>query len=297
MLPPPVKPLRALPVLLALLAGLTAARAEKKILFIAGNPSHGPGEHEHNAGCLLLANKLNAQPGLRAEVHRRGWPAEESAFDKVAAIFIYCDGGNGHPAIQPERLATLGKLMAKGVGFGTCHYAVEVPKGDAGNAWIAWTGGYFETHWSVNPHWDATFTSLPVHPITRGVKPFTIRDEWYYHMRFPEGLKGVTPILSAVPPLSTLSRPDGPHSGNPAVRAAVEKNEPQHVMWCVDRPDGGRGFGFTGGHFHRNWAHDDFRKIVLNALVWIAKEDVPPQGVPSTVTPEEMQENLDPKRR
>lgn len=274
-----------------------AALAQKKIVLIAGKISHGPGEHEHFAGCTLLASKLNQQPGIKAEVHRDGWPADDSAFDNAAAVFIYCDGGDGHPAIRPERLKKLGELMAKGVGLGTCHYGVEVPKGDPGEAWLKWTGGYFETFWSVNPHWDGEFTKFPVHPVTRGVRPFKIRDEWYYHMRFPEGMKDVTPILSAVPPKETLNRPDGPHSGNPAVRAAVERGEPQHVMWCIERPDGGRGFGFTGAHFHRNWANDDFRRLVLNALVWIAKGDVPADGVPSTVTPEELTKNLDLKKK
>ena len=81
--------------------------------------------------------------------------------------------------------------------------AVEVPKDKGGPEFLDWIGGYFETFWSVNPHWDADFTSLPNHPITRGVKPFKIRDEWYYHMRFREGMKGVTPILTAVPPDQT----------------------------------------------------------------------------------------------
>ncbi|MBL9135772.1 MAG: ThuA domain-containing protein [Verrucomicrobiales bacterium] len=275
----------------------TGALAQKKIVLIAGKISHGPGEHEHHAGCQLLASKLNQQPGIQAEVHRDGWPVDDSAFDNAAAVFIYCDGGDGHPAIRPERLKKLGDLMAKGVGLGTCHYGVEVPKGDPGDAWLKWTGGYFETFWSVNPHWDAEFTRFPTHPITRGVNPFKIRDEWYYHMRFPEGMKHVTPILSALPPKETLSRPDGPHSGNPHVRASVERGELQHVMWCIERPDGGRGFGFTGAHFHRNWANDDFRRLVLNALVWIAKSEVPSGGVPSTVTPEEMTKNLDAKKR
>jgi hypothetical protein len=56
---------------------------------------------------------------------------------------------------------------------------------------------------------------------------------------------------------------------------------PEHVMWAIERPGGGRGFGFTGGHWHHNWAHNDFRKVVLNALVWIAGLEVPPDGVPS----------------
>lgn len=273
------------------------AVVETKIVLIAGSPSHGPGEHEHHAGCQLLAKKLNEQPGVHAEVYRNGWPTNDNAFDGAAAVFVYSDGGNGHPAIRPERLKKLSELMAKGVGLGTCHYGVEVPKGDPGDAWLKWTGGYFETFWSVNPHWDAEFTSFPNHPITRGVKPFKALDEWYYHMRFPEGMQGVTPILSAHPPKSTLDRPDGPHSGNPHVRAAIAKGEIQHVMWCTERPDGGRGFGFTGAHFHRNWANDDFRKLLLNALLWIAKVDVPAQGAPSTVSEDELKQNLDPKGR
>ena len=33
--------------------------AQKNILFLAGQPSHGYGKHEHRAGCLLLAEALN----------------------------------------------------------------------------------------------------------------------------------------------------------------------------------------------------------------------------------------------
>ena len=68
-------------------------------------------------------------------------------------------------------------------------------------------------------------------------------------------------------------------------------------MWCVERANGGRGYGFTGGHFHDNWGNDDFRKVVLNAMVWLAKCDVPQEGVASTVTQEQLDQNLDPKNR
>ena len=113
-------------------------------------------------------------------------------------------------------------------------------------------------------------------------------------------MDGVTPILSDLPPKDSLSRPDGAHSGNPHVRAAVlERKEPQHVMWAYERPEElgkGRAFGFTGGHFHKNWKHDDHRGIVLNAIAWISHVDVPAKGVPSqTPTDEEMEANLDKK--
>ena len=81
----------------------------------------------------------------------------------------------------------------------------------------------------------------------------------------------------------------------PAVREAVKRCEPQHVAWAFERSDGGRGFGFTGAHFHNNWANDDFRKLVLNAILWTAQMDVPGAGVKSQVTPEQMTQNLDAK--
>jgi type 1 glutamine amidotransferase len=280
--------------LLAALAAC-AAHAQKSIVLCAGRPSHGKGDHEFRAGCLLLADALNKLPGYKATVVSNGWPADVSVLRSADAILLYADGGDGHPAIKPERLKLLDELAAKGVGIGAAHYGVEVPKGDPGLAMLRWTGGYFETFWSVNPHWTAHFTALPQHPVTRGVKPFAINDEWYYHMRFTPDMKGVTPLLSAVAPKETMGRGDGPHSGNPWVRASVAKGEPQHLMWAFERENGGRGFGFTGGHYHKNWADENFRKVVLNALVWIAKGDVPAEGIASTITPEQLRLNLDPK--
>lgn len=264
---------------------------KKKIVFVAGPPSHGYGSHEHNAGCLLLAGCLNENmPNIQATVYGNGWPKDPTAFDNADAIAIYCDGGGGH-VVMPH-LEQVDKWMKKAVGLACLHYAVEVPKGKPGNYLLHWIGGYFETFWSVNPHWEAQFGKLPKHPITRGVKPFSINDEWYYHMRFVKDMTGVMPILTATPPDSTRKRPDGPHSGNPHVRARM--GMPEHLAWAYQRPDGGRGFGFTGGHWHWNWAHNDFRKIVLNALVWIAGGEVPPNGVPlKTPTLEQLQAKQD----
>jgi hypothetical protein len=277
------------------LVSATANAADKKVLLIAGAPSHGPGAHEHNAGVLLLQKCLAGVPGLKTEVTLGGWPKDASAFSNVDAVIIYSDGGPKHVALQNENLVALDRVLSRGAGLGLLHYAVE-PTLEKGHAeFLKWVGGAFEIHWSVNPHWDAEFKSLPHHPITRGVKPFTIRDEWYFNMRFVEPQKGLTPILVAVPDASTTSRPDGHHSGNPTVRAAVARGEPQTVAWAYERPNGGRGFGFTGAHFHANWGHDDFRKLALNAVLWLAKMDVPAKGVESRVTGDDLAANLDPK--
>lgn len=258
--------------------------AKKKVVLIPGKDSHGIGEHEHLGGCQLLARLLNENmPSIEAVVTEQGWPTDTTILDNADAILMYSDGGEGHMVIP--HMAHIDRLMKKGVGLVNLHYAVEIPKGEGGNNFLNWMGGYFETHWSVNPFWTARFDKFPNHPITRGVQPFEARDEWYYHMRFVENDTNLVPILQQLPHDSSLSRPDGPHSNNAAVKKAVlEDKQPQVVAWAYTRPDGGRGFGFTGGHQHSNWKIDDFRKIVLNAIVWAAKMEVPESGV-NTPTP------------
>ena len=283
--------------LLGAACAFTAGAADKKIVLIAGPASHGAGEHEYRAGCLLWQKCLASVPGIQVMVYSNGCPQDASAFTGADAVVIFSDGGGGHPFLKGNGLQIIGDLMKKGVGLGCVHYAVEVPKEKAGPAFLDWIGGYFETYWSVNPFWLADFKTLPNHPVTRGVKPFQIRDEWYYHMRFPEGMKEVTPILSATPLDSTRGKPgvNSDHGGNPEVQKHA--GEAEHVMWVFNRPDGGRGFGFTGGHSHNEWADENFRKVVLNAIVWVSGAEVPAAGVASQVTAEDLAANLDPKGR
>jgi type 1 glutamine amidotransferase len=288
-----MKPL-LLTLALAFLGTLSAAD-KKLIVMIAGKPSHGPAQHEHNAGIQLLRKCLEQGAAGQMEIkhHLNGeWPSQEE-LSQAATVVIYSDGGGGHPALQGDRLQQLDKEMKRGCGFLALHYAVE-PTIEKGNKeFIDWMGGAFEINWSVNPHWDANFKEFPAHPISSGVKPFSTNDEWYFFMRFRQGMKGVTPILSDVAPESTMSRPDGAHSGNLAVRESVKNKDKQHVAWAAERDGGGRGFGFTGGHYHKGWGNNDQRKLVLNAILWTAHIDVPAPGFESVVTEADLLANLD----
>ena len=198
-------------------------------------------------------------------------------------MVIFCSGGNAH--LVNEHVPEFDKLMRQGVGLACLHYGVEVPIGPSAKGMLQWMGGFFESNWSVNPTWEADFTTFPNHPAARGLKPFKIKDEWYFHMRFVGDMKGVTPILSAVAPVSTMSRKDGPHEGNPAVRKEVAEGKPQHVAWAYERSaeyGKGRGFGFTGLHFHWNFEDDNFRKCVLNGVAWTAGLEIPANGIETT---------------
>jgi type 1 glutamine amidotransferase len=266
----------------------------KKLVLIAGTPSHPPGMHEHNAGVQLFHQCLQGIKGLDVTFILNGYPKDDSILDSADSILCYADGGGRHPLIQGERLQRIGALLQKGVGLFCLHFGVEVPKGPAGDAFRDWIGGCYEHEFSCNPMWKAEFKDLPKHPICNGVKPFAIHDEWYFNMRFRDKLAGVTPILTATPTDATR---DGPYvyPKGPYKHIQEAKGRAEHLMWCTERKDGGRGVGFTGGHFHSNWGNDDFRKLVLNALLWISKVEVPVDGVASTVSAEDLKKNLDPK--
>jgi len=257
-----------------------------KIVLVAGQRSHGPGDHEFFAGTALLFNLLKQTPGVFPVMVRDGWPKDPKIFEGAKAIFFYMDGGGGHPVIQKGRMELLQPYLDKGVGFVCAHYAVEYPgekNAEVKAKILAWLGGYYETGWSINPHWDADVKMLPEHAVTRGVKPFKTNDEWYYNMRWPDELKGVTPILKATPPDKTRGTTE------------TKKNPGREevMAWTFDRADGGRSFGFTGGHKHTNWGNENFRRLVVNALLWSAKLEVPAEGARCELNPADLTKNLD----
>ena len=275
---------------------LKLTQNQKKIVLVAGRPSHGPGDHEFNAGVQLLDKCLQNEKLVLSTFYLSGWPKDPTAFDNADAILFYMDGGARHPVIQEDRIALIDALAKKGVGLGFAHYAVEVPAGEAGEAFQRWIGGHYEHQFSVNPMWSPEYKKYPDHPVTRGVKPFSVRDEWYFNMRWHDDGKGLTHILVDKPSDDVR---DGPyvHPQGPYDHIQEASGRPETMMWTFERADGGRGFGFTGGHKHQNWGNDNFRKVMLNALLWIAKAEVPENGVQSTISEEDLKQNLDPKPR
>ena len=288
------------------MAALPVRGADKRIVLIAGRPSHPPGMHEFRAGSLLLQKALGAVPGIKVDVYDGGWPSkmvdgsrtdDSSLLEGADAVLIYADGGRNNPAIQGERMKVLDALAAKGTGLGFGHYGVEVPAGAPGDAMHRWIGGFYETNYSVNPMWKPSFDKFPNHPVTRGVGPFATHDEWYFNMRWtPEGaLKGrVTPILVATPSDEVRKGPYVSPKG-PYDHIIADSGRAETMMWVMERPDGGRSFGFTGGHTHANWGDVNQRRVMLNALLWIAKVDVPAGGVKDNITADDLTKNLDEK--
>lgn len=296
------------------------AEEEKPITvaFIAGPDSHAYGQHEHNGGLLFLADWLERfvsgknvrQDGRKASQlitkvfcnMKSGDPALSDPFiENADALVIMSDGAQNYPLTEHTPL--LNRMKDAGKGFVFLHFALcgsqrrtegPPPVRFADEKFIREaTGGVYETFHSVNPFFTAEVNVISGHPIARGVRPFSIWDEWYYNMRFignvstddildPSKDTVVKAILTTVPPDKTRQGKDGAHSGNPQVRSRMGK--PEILAWAMERPDGGRGFGFTGGDQHHNFAHPDFRKVVLNGIVWTVGLEIPQQGI-DTPTP------------
>lgn len=276
--------------LLALLSVSLPAFAGNRVVFLAGGRSHGPGEHEFYAGCQLLARALNEQSGLDVQATViKGWPEDDTVLDGAKTIVIYADG----TSVVGKGWDKMDALAKQGTGIMFMHYAVH-PSAEQGEKYYRpWIGGAFESGWSVNPHWVADLQTLPEHPVSRGVDSLVeALDEFYYNMRFRPDRKQVLDLVTATPTRERMKR----YINLWNEHGVAGLGQKQTLMWGVERPDGGRGVGFTGGHYHRNWAIDGFRKLVLNAIVWSAGMEVPKEGVKSLpLTEDDLNANLDDK--
>jgi type 1 glutamine amidotransferase len=265
--------------------------AGKKIIFLAGPKDHGiPGRHEHEKDLRILASALEAAPnlkGVRTEVYVGKAPTDLSVYADAAAIVIESssdrDARETHPLFPPEPettkhtydQATLDFLKGidarakAGMGVVILHYANWAEHWVARRYYLDWTGGLWVQGVSRNPvdQWTMTPKS-PDHPILRGVKEWTYRDEVFCRFHLPVDLKRTELII-----------------GTPA----KAPTGPQVASWAYEREGGGRAFVMGGVDFHDNMRSvEDYRRFLLNGIAWTAGLEVPAGGVQSSVPADDM---------
>jgi quercetin dioxygenase-like cupin family protein len=251
-------------------AALKAPALGKKIVLVGGKKSHGPGEHDFPNGIPLIAAWLRAAPAF-ADVdvlaYTGGWPADLATLEGASTILCYFDGVQEDPApfADPRRIDALRTLMDRGTGLICLHQASTVPRDDASIPLVGWLGA------RRNGMVDRTLETVTLepatrdHPISSGVAAFTIRDEFYPTLDFGDHRRSITPILRAV-------------VGRDGKTDATGRAD--HILaWAHERPDGGRAFGFTGGHFVAALEEPQLRRLLVNAIAWTARIDVPRQGI------------------
>ena len=124
---------------------LIANAETKKLVLIAGKPSHPPRMHEFNAGVQLLTKCLRQNTDIDVTYCLNGWPKDESILDEADAIVFYMDGGGRHEVVQEKgrRMKVIDALSEKGVGLGFMHYGVEIVPDQAGREFQKWIGGHY----------------------------------------------------------------------------------------------------------------------------------------------------------
>jgi type 1 glutamine amidotransferase len=271
---------------LFLTSGLLPAEANtsdvpRKIVLIAGKKSHGPeGNRIHDYPwsvklLKVLFDQSNVRQKVRVETHFDGWPKHERTLDDADTVVVISDGRDGDkfeeaPHFSSDaRTAAIERQIRRGCGFVTFHFSTFASEANRSQI-LNWNGGYFQWETDGQRRWYSAIKVLdaelalpsPGHPIARGVSPFRLREEFYYNLRFDPSDSTLVPLLT-VPALPGRD-PDG-----------------RWVAWALERADGGRGFGTSCGHFYDNWKNDAFRKLMLNAIAWSARVEVPASGIES----------------
>lgn len=276
----------AILVLLASGAAVDASAQTRKIVFLAGPKDHGaPGRHEYEQDLRVLAESLERSSNLGAvttEVYVGAAPRDIAVYRDAAAIVINSSSDRleteTHPLFPPDAttngrsydeetlafLSQIDSLAANGLGVVVLHYANWVENWYARGRFLAWTGGLWVQMASRNPvdQW-AIQPAAPQHPILRGVEPWSYRDEIFSRFFLPPNDDRRTDLL--------IGTPEQDRQGI----------GPQVVSFAYEREGSGRGFVYGGVDFHDNMRLEDYRRFLLNGIVWAAGMEVPEGGVDS----------------
>jgi len=233
-----------------------------KILLIGKDRDHALSQHEYLSDCTILAKCLRQTKGVQAEVSN-GWPRDPDKLKGVKAIVLNTRMG-GSVLFDPLVKAEAERLLKQGVGLTAIHWGTGA-EAKAGEAWLHALGGWFNA--DLFSKYLVRTTRLvqadPKHPICFGWKEYDLREEYYIKLKF---LPAATPILKV-----NIDKQDYPFA------------------WVYNRPDGGRSFGFLGGHFHDNFGNEAFRRAIVNGILWTARVEVPPEGAPVRITARDME--------
>jgi len=241
--------------------GKSKAAEPVKILLVSTKLDHPPASHMYAFECDLLARCLGQTPGVEI-IRAEDWPKDEKVLEGVKSI-VYYSRPAGDIVLSPKHRETFRKMMDAGVGYVAIHWATAAEK-NVGQEYLGILGGWFHfEHAGLKVEKLPLVQIDPEHPICRGWKSYPLHEEYYLNLKF---------------------HPDA----KPVLKAVVDGKD-QIVAWTMERkgPKGGRSFGTTLGHFHANFVIPEFRKALVNGILWTAGIEVPADGAKVMLTPEQ----------
>ena len=228
------------------------ANGRGRALLIGKQPDHPYGSHMYLHTCRMLAECLRLN-GLQASVCD-GWPKTDDELRDAKTIVVYTNPAAELLLDGPQR-DQVDRTMKAGVGLVTIHWASSVMQQDfdrLGERWLSYLGGTWISNVGLSTDTAELKQLIPQHPICRGWSRYELHDEYYLN---PTISKGALPLLQV-----------------------TTKGQDVVVGWAYERPEGGRAYGTTLGHFYSNFEREPFRRAIVNAILWTAKRDVPEGG-------------------
>jgi type 1 glutamine amidotransferase len=249
-----------------LASSVTAADQPVKILLIGKDLDHPRNTHTYMSDCVLLAKCLRQTPGVETVVSN-GWPKDPAVLKDVKAIVLHTRLG-GTVLFRGPQHREAEELVKNGVGLTAIHWGTGAETSE-GDQWLHAMGGWFNAERDGFSRYLVQTSRLhradPAHPISRGWNDYELREEYYFKLRF---LPDARPVMTT-----------------------VIEGETYPIGWAYERPDsnGGRSFGFVGGHFHDNFGEKAFRQGVVNGILWTAHIEVPKNGAPIAISAKDME--------
>lgn len=232
-----------------------------RVLLIAGPPDgHPVTTHEYVQGLRIVHDLLKRQGvETRQIIADDLWPDGPELLDGCDAAVLFRGEGAKWLSADLARLAAFQRLARRQGGLSVLHWGMGTRTAEPIAAFTAIFGG---CHGGTDRKYQVLETTLrsPAdrHPIAAGLMPFPIRDEFYYALKWP----AENPVPQAV------------------IQAEIDGG-PQTVAWACTRGDGGRSFGFSGLHFHANWQRAEYRRLVIQGVLWSCGREIPADGLPS----------------
>jgi len=243
-----------------------SAEEPKKLLLIGQGPDgHPPETHEFMAGLRVLAKCLEPVEGLTVEIVDGSEPWEQGPelINQADGVVLFLSQGARWMQTDPRRYDALAKLTQRGGGVSALHWAIGAHDAKYIEGQLKILGG---TRGGPQRKYQVLETDVslvdPQHPIVRGIAPFRVKDEFYYRLDLE---KTITPILTA----------------------HVDDND-EVAAWAWQQESGARSFGFVGLHFHKNWEREDYRRLATQGVLWTLKLEIPEDGVPVEVSPDDL---------
>ena len=240
----------------------------KRVLLLGQSPDdHPPGTHEYLPGMKILARCLQNVPGLKVDVIRAdgAWTDGPELIREADCVVLFLAEGAKWIHEDPRRLEAFAQLAARGGGLIALHWGMGTRDARYIAGFLRLFGG---CHGGPDRKYKVLESQLQVvdsdHDIVRGIDPLMLREEFYYQLKLVDAER-VQPILQ-----TTIDGKD------------------ETVAWAWQRADGGRAFGFSGGHLHSNWSQIEYRRLMSQAVLWALKVPVPKEGLPVQVSTEDL---------